>query len=115
MTVIELARRYAEKPTEARYEALTEEIFRREAAKKGIIWYNILEEVNPVFCDHYSCNDCPVGHDVCDKASKGQVELEKAIKKALEGLGFTVNAYYDLPSRDEVRDAIRANKEGGKE
>lgn len=111
MTVKELAQRYAEKPTEARYEALTEEIFRREATRKGIIWYSPLEEVNPVFCDHYSCNDCPVGHDVCDKASKGQVELEKAIKKSLEGLGFKVNAYYDLPSRKEIEEAIKAQKE----
>lgn len=110
MTIRELAERYTEKPTEARYEALTEEIFKREATAKGIIWYSILEEVNPVFCDNYKCAECPIGHDICDKASKGQVELEKALKKALENMGFEVSAYYDLPSREEVREAIKNHK-----
>ena len=115
MTILELAQRYAEKPTESRYEALVEEIFRQEATAKGIIWYNALEDINPVFCDNYSCSDCPVGHDVCDRAAKSQMELEKAIMRVLNDMGFNVDAYYNLPSREEVMEAIKEykKKQGG--
>lgn len=111
MTIIELAKRYAEKPTEARYEALLEEIFRRECTAKGVIWYSAMEDILPVFCDHYKCAECPIGNDVCDKAIKGQIELEKALKRELSNLGFEglVVEYFGV-SKEALRDAIETRK-----
>lgn len=109
MTVKELAQLYVENPTGARYEALCEEVFRQEATARGVIWYNALEEINPVFCDEYSCSYCPVGHDVCQRAADGQRDQEQALRKALEDIGFTTDSYY-FPSREEVREAIKKRK-----
>lgn len=109
MTVIELADRYAKEPTDARYEALCEEIFKRECTAKGVIWYSGIEDLVPVFCDHYKCSECPIGNDVCDRASNGQIELEKALRRELTSLGFEEDnvLFFDV-AREELRDAIKA-------
>ena len=111
MTVKELAERYAEKPTEARYEALIEKIFHRECTTKGVIWYSALEDIVPVFCDHYKCSECPIGYDVCDRANKGQIELERALRRELNNLGFEGDdVQYFSVTREELRDAIKAKQ-----
>lgn len=115
MKIIELAQRYAEKPTDARYEALAEEIFKQESTAKGIIWYNALEGVLPRFCDNYRCEDCPIGHDVCDRASTGQTELENALKKTLSDMGYATEGYYSYPSREETLELIKRLKSESEE